>query len=161
MNQKLYYQAADELLQDPRVQQMKQFPHHRSSNTLAHSIHVAKVAGKIASRMHLKVHEEDLARGCMLHDFYLYDTQEMDCSAYHHGTRHAGLALENASRAYDLTDIEKDMIYSHMWPLNLTHVPHYKESMLIVIADKYCAVREFMHMAPVYDVESGKSTAQM
>ncbi len=153
MNKQLYYEAADELLQNPNVRRMKEFPHHNSSNTLAHSIHVAAVAGKIASKMNLRVHEKELARGCILHDYYLYNTQEMEYSAYRHGTRHAGLALKNASREYELTEIEKDMIYSHMWPLNLTHLPHYKESLLIVIADKYCAVREFMHMAPDVNID--------
>ncbi len=151
MDEAVFDDTVREMLHDPKVLQMQQFRHHVSSNTLSHCIYVTKVAGRIASKMHLHVHEEDLARGCMLHDFYLYSVKDSGFSAYHHGTCHAGVALNNAEKEYgDLSEIEKNMIYSHMWPLNLTHLPRYKESVLICLADKYCAVREFMHAAPIY-----------
>ena len=54
-------------------------------------------------------------------------------------------ALANAQESYDLTDLEKDIIYSHMWPLNITHIPHYRESVIVGIADKYTASRERLH----------------
>ncbi len=143
LNHIAYDCAIKKLLKDPRIRAMEKYAQHGDGNTLAHSLHVARTAGRLASRMRLRVHENELARGAMLHDFYLYSTHDMKMSAYQHGTRHAEQALKNASRHYDLTEIERDIIYSHMWPLNITHVPHCRESVLVTVADKYCAVVEF------------------
>lgn len=133
----------EEMLSDPQVRSMGKLTHHVCSTTLSHSIYVTKTACRLAKVLHVKVHTKDLVRGCMLHDFYLYEYAKEDMTAYQHGTGHAAVALKNAGKHYDLTEIEQNMIYSHMWPLNITHLPKYKESALIVVADKYCAVVEF------------------
>ena len=143
MDHKEYNRVIEDLLRNPRILAMRKYAQHGDGNTLAHSLHVARVAGRIASGMKLDVHESELARGAMLHDFYLYSTHDMKMSAYEHGMRHAEKALKNASRHFDLTEIERDIIYSHMWPLNITHLPHCRESVLVTIADKYCAAVEF------------------
>ena len=36
----------------------------------------------------------------------------------------------------DLTDKEKDIIQSHMWPLTPADIPHSREAALVCIADK-------------------------
>ena len=143
MNNREYIETMEELLADPQVQSMGEMAHHIQSTTLSHSIHVTNTACKMADALHLKVHTKDLVRGCMLHDFYLYEYAKTDLNAYQHGTGHASVALENARERYDLSEIEQNMIYSHMWPLNITHLPKYKESALIVLADKYCAMVEY------------------
>ena len=56
----------------------------------------------------------------------------------------AGLAWvsgRNAERDFQLNAVERDMIVKHMFPLNLTP-PRYRESILVCIADKICAVYE-------------------
>lgn len=133
-----------EMAEDPRIRAMEQYRQHGSSNTYAHSLHVAIAAYKIAKFARIDIDEKDMARGAMLHDFYLYDIG--DRGAWEHGTKHAAIALENSEKYFDLTDIERDIIYSHMWPLNITHLPHYKESVIIGIADKYAAVAERFHV---------------
>ena len=37
---------------------------------------------------------------------------------------------------------EKEIIYCHMFPLNLTHLPLHKESMILCIADKIVGTKE-------------------
>lgn len=143
LNNKVYEKTMKELLSDPKVQSMGKLTHHVCSTTLSHSIYVTKTACRLAKILHIRVHTKDLVRGCMLHDFYLYEFAKEDMTAYQHGTGHAAVALKNAGKRYDLTRIEQNMIYSHMWPLNVTHLPRYKESVLIVVADKYCAVVEY------------------
>lgn len=143
MNRKIYEQVMEELLSDPKIQSMGELTHHVTSTTLSHSIHVTRAACRLAEKLHLRVHTRDLVRGCMLHDFYLYEFSKTDLSTYRHFTGHPAEALKNAKERYELSEIEKNMIYSHMWPLNITHVPKYKESALIVVADKYCALKEF------------------
>ena len=127
---------------DPRIMAMRAFPQHGSCNTYDHSVSVAIHAHRLARLLHLRVNERMLARGAMLHDFYLYNIQESGRSAWNHGTKHPAIALSNAEQFYDLSERERDMIYSHMWPLTLTQIPHCRESMLISAADKYCALRE-------------------
>jgi len=49
--------------------------------------------------------------------------------------------LENAHRDFILSDIEKDIIATHMFPLNLG-IPSFKESVVVNIADKICSLYE-------------------
>ena len=58
-----------------------------------------------------------------------------------HGFRHAGTALRNADRDFELNDTERDMIKKHMFPLNPAP-PRFKETAVLCLADKYCALRE-------------------
>ncbi|SEP76037.1 uncharacterized protein SAMN02910289_00560 [Lachnospiraceae bacterium RM5] len=142
MNEALYNETIRELANDPLVRSMENYSQHGSSNTFKHCMHVAEVSGKISKFLRLKVNTKDLARGAMLHDFFLYDIHNGDVKAFDHGMYHAEIALENANERYDLSDIEKNIIYSHMWPLNITHLPKYKESVIVGIADKYSAIYE-------------------
>ncbi len=132
----------EKMKDDPRLQVMLQFSQHGSCNTFQHSVYVAEYARNIARFLHLNVSEAELARGAMLHDFYLYGIKESGISAWRHGTGHAKVALDNAEAEFDLTDRERDIIYSHMWPLNITHLPHCRESFLVSTADKATACVE-------------------
>lgn len=142
IDEKAYREALDEMLRDPELQKMKQYYQH-GGNTYAHSVQVAEAALKLARILPFHVKEKDLARGAMLHDFYLYGTNNMTFTAYQHGTRHPRISYENASRHFDLTDTEKDIILSHMWPLTFTRPPRCPESVVVTLADKYCATREY------------------
>ena len=142
IDEKAYREALDEMLRNPELQKMKQYYQH-GGNTYAHSVQVAEAALKLARILPFHVKEKDLARGAMLHDFYLYGTNDMTFTAYQHGTRHPRISYENASRHFDLTDTEKDIILSHMWPLTFTRPPRCRESVVVTLADKYCATREY------------------
>ena len=50
--------------------------------------------------------------------------------------KHARIARYNAETVFKLTDKEKDIIQSHMWPLNPTDIPHSREAALVCMADK-------------------------
>ena len=85
-----------------------------------------------------------MARGAMLHDLFLYDwrnsKKELNLDGYH-AFVHPKVALENASKLYDLNDKEKDIIVKHMWPVTLS-LPKYKETYIITLVDKYSALQE-------------------
>ncbi|MCI6639621.1 MAG: HD domain-containing protein [Pygmaiobacter massiliensis] len=138
----VFLQTLHTMQQDPRVQVMRQFRHHYFTNTYEHCCHVAIYSYLLARRFHLKIDEEALVRGALLHDYYLYDTRTMPISNFRHGISHAEAAALNAAADFDLTEREKQIIRSHMWPLNLTKLPRSKEALLVCIADKCCARRE-------------------
>ena len=48
---------------------------------------------------------------------------------------------DNANNDFGLNKIERNMIYTHMFPLNL-RIPRYKESIILCLADKIVATKE-------------------
>jgi uncharacterized protein len=59
--------------------------------------------------------------------------------------RHAGIALENAQMYFDLNEMEKDIILTHMWPLSKT-IYHYRESLLVSMVDKIVSSKDLIAM---------------
>lgn len=138
----LFYTELNRLLMDPKVKHMKDFPQHHGTNTLSHSVKVAEESFRLAERLGWKIDERELARGALLHDYYLYDIKKKGLSPYNHGTSHPKKAAENAGRDFELNAKEIDIIRGHMWPLTLFSPPHSKEAALVCMADKYVASRE-------------------
>ena len=114
---------------------------HGKVSVYDHTINVTIHALKIVKKFRIKVDERSLIRGCLLHDYFLYDWHVNDKSHRLHGFHHARTAMLNADRDFGLNKVEKNMIYSHMFPLNL-RLPKYKESIILCISDKICAVKE-------------------
>lgn len=132
----------EKLLQDQRIQLLKNYPQHIHTTTFEHSKHVANRCLKLADRWRLKVDRKALVRAAMLHDYYLYNIKDEKLTAWQHGTRHPQIAIENAGKVFDLSEKEKSIMRSHMWPLTLTKPPKCKEAWLLCLADKICAVEE-------------------
>ena len=51
------------------------------------------------------------------------------------------LAMRNADRDFTLNEIEKDIISKHMFPLT-PFLPRHRESFIVCLADKWCALAE-------------------
>ena len=97
-----------------------------------------------AEKLGIDIDEKALARGAMLHDYYLYTFKETKMSPYRHGISHPETALKNASKRHRLTEKETNIIRSHMWPMTFLHPPMSREAVLVCLADKYCAVNEML-----------------
>ena len=132
---------ASDILLSPEMQREQNFIQHGSTTCYAHSANVACMALYLADVLHLRVDRLSLARGALLHDFFLYDWHESDPSHRLHGFRHPFSALKNARKHFDLNPIECDAICKHMFPLT-PFPPLYKESLLVCLADKLCALDE-------------------
>ena len=130
-----------DILKSPGMQIAKENMQHGSVSVFEHSVCVALVCLWLVHRLHLKVNQRALVRGALLHDYFLYDWHTPDKSHRLHAFSHAGRALENARRDFRLNRIERNMIRSHMFPLNKS-VPKYRESIILCAADKLCAVAE-------------------
>lgn len=143
-NKDLFLQEMNQLLLDPHVQQMKQYAQHGGTNTLSHSTKVALASFELAEKLGWEIDEIELARGALLHDYYLYDIKAEGLSPYRHGTSHPGIAAENAGQDFGLTEKEMNIIRGHMWPLTLFSPPRSREAALVCMADKYVAFREMV-----------------
>ena len=106
-----------DILKSPGMQIAKENMQHGSVSVFEHSVCVALVCLWLVHRLHLKVNQRALVRGALLHDYFLYDWHTPDPAHRLHGFRHAGTALRNADRDFELNDTERDMIKKHMFPL--------------------------------------------
>ena len=125
----------------------KDFMQHGKTNTYDHSVGVAKTAVWVARVLRLRVDYDSLVRGCLLHDYYLYDWHHPSKEHRLHAFKHGKTAGKNAEKDFGLNFIERNMIRSHMFPLSSV-VPIYKESFLVGLADKYCTVKEIFRRKP-------------
>ena len=136
----LFFLSIEDLLANKAVQSMSNYRHHDGS-TLEHALVISQASWYLAGAFSLD--KDACARGALLHDFFLYDWR--DEKHPHHATRHAGIALKNAHRYFNLDEMEKDIILTHMWPLSDTFFK-YRESVLVSLVDKIGSTRDIFSM---------------
>ena len=133
-----------DILESENFRKSSGFIQHGTMTVKNHSIDVAKYSLAISKKLPIAVNQRDLIRGALLHDYFLYDWHDKNSNTEHrrlHGFYHPGIALRNASKEYQLTAREKDIIKKHMWPLTLVP-PAYREAWIVTTADKYCSLLE-------------------
>lgn len=132
-----------DILASDNFRRTKSHIQHGTMPVHSHSISVAKHSLAISRKLRIRCHQRELVRGALLHDYFLYDWHKKDEVHPHrlHGFFHPGAALRNASAEYQLSDLEKDIIKKHMWPLTLIP-PRCREAWIVTIADKYCSLLE-------------------
>jgi len=131
-----------ELEANPQVARMKEYIQHGRVTTLEHGERVARMSCRLNRTLHLRADEGALARGALLHDFYLYDWHKVNENNWLHGFRHPERAARNAALYAGAGEKEQEIIRSHMWPLTLTHIPRSREAWLVCFADKWCSLEE-------------------
>ena len=138
-----FVRFAREVLGQSQLWAEAQYIQHGVTSTLLHSLAVAYLAWCIARLLRLAISERSLIRGALLHDYYLYDWHDASAHAPLHGLNHPRVAWENAMRDLPepLNDVEQDVILKHMFPLTPVP-PACRESALVCLADKLCAVYE-------------------
>ena len=135
-----------DLKDHPSVLQMKEYKQHGKTTTYDHCMSVARVSYKLDRLLHSKCDKIALLRGAMLHDLFLYDWHDSSsCTDGLHGYHHADKALKNAREIFNIGKKEADIIYSHMWPLNISRIPKRREAWVVCMADKYVSLRETIH----------------
>lgn len=129
----------------PEFLRTKDFRHHDSS-IYRHALRVSMLSYRVGKFLHLDARA--MARGGLLHDFFLYDWRDHDlpelAKEKFHGFEHPRIALANATRHFALSPVEQDIITKHMWPLT-TRPPRHLESMMVCCVDKVVATREFWY----------------
>lgn len=126
---------------ETRILQSKEHIQHGTTTVYEHCVQVAYESYLFAKEHQLQVEMEQLIRGALLHDYFLYDWHNQLTPHHLHGFFHPGVALRNASMDVELTPIEHDIIKKHMFPLTLVP-PKYLESWIVCWIDKKCSTRE-------------------
>ncbi|MCI9000817.1 MAG: HD family phosphohydrolase [Clostridia bacterium] len=130
-----------DLVSNETVQKMKLYKQHYDTSCFEHCKNVAYYSYLLCKKYHLDY--VSVARAGMLHDLFLYDWRlRQDGRKGLHAFTHPKTALTNATKLFTLNKKEKDIILKHMWPVTFFHFPKYKESYIITLVDKYCAIQE-------------------
>lgn len=144
LTKSVYYSCVCDLIDAPEIIHLKKITHHISTTRFQHCLNVSYYGYIICRKLHLDA--RSAARAGLLHDLFYYDRREYNFSREKgqpsHSSRHSYVALMNANRLTDINPKEHDMIIKHMWPMTLA-LPKYKETYIITLVDKYCAVLEF------------------
>jgi len=115
---------------------------HHGVIKLDHSLKVSYYSYKIGKILNLNCN--NIAIGGLLHDFFFSNTKGKSISK--EGVKslknHHFVSLHNSINNFELNDMEKDIIFKHMFPVILT-IPKYKESLLVALIDKLVGSIEF------------------
>ncbi len=135
-----FIQMIDDLLNNDTVKQMKNFRQHYETSCFDHCLIASYYCYLYGKKFNLDY--VSCARAAMLHDLFLYDwRKKQDDRKGLHAFTHPKTAYKNASKLFALNEKEKDIILKHMWPVTIA-LPKYKESYLLTLVDKYCALNE-------------------
>lgn len=132
-----YYSYVEDLINDETVLQMKNYIQHGTTTCFQHCVNVSYYNYLLCK--FFKLNCRDAARAGLLHDLFLYDWHTD--KKVNHGFTHPAAALANAKQYFEINERESDIILKHMFPLTPVP-PKYKETVVIILVDKYCGLIE-------------------
>ena len=135
-----YINLVNSVLYNDKFNEIKYIEHH-GTNRYEHSVRVSYYSYKIAKL--LKLNHKEVARAGLLHDYFISDPNINFKGKIKSTFTHPKLALKTASNNFSISEMEADIIKSHMFPFYLT-VPKYAESWLVNIVDKVIGCFEFL-----------------
>lgn len=124
------------IIEIDEFKKMKNITHHGMTR-YDHSMRVAYFSYKVTKKLRLDYKE--VTEAALLHDFFLDEVD--DLNRVKRLREHPNRAVENASKYMDLSDKQKDIIRTHMFPVTFTP-PKYLESWIVDIVDDAAAVYE-------------------
>lgn len=132
-----YKNIVNDILCNREFKKLEDYKHH-GINRIEHSKRVSFVSYKICKRLGLDY--VSAARGGLLHDFFLnkYVKKERTDLLFNH----PDIALYNSNKHFKLNNMERDIIKSHMFPVNMKCIPKCKESYVVSIVDKIACIYE-------------------
>lgn len=136
-----------------RFDEEKSAIQHGNTTIYSHSLKVAYTSLWLMEKSRIPMDVKSLAKGALLHDYFLYDWHDADPSHRLHGFTHPKKALKNAQRDYNLNWKEKNIISRHMFPL-VPVPPQCREAWLVCMVDKWCALSETIK--PMFHVKHFK-----
>lgn len=140
MDKEEYEYIVKDIESSKEFQKTKDIIHH-SLNRYDHSKRVSYYSYAITKKLRLSY--EEAARGALLHDFFLIDNHDINIKERANTMlNHPKYALAYSEKFFDLTDKEKDIIVTHMFPVCPTRVPKYIESWIVDLVDDVVTIIE-------------------
>lgn len=140
-NKEIYYNIYSEFYNVNKFRELKTIVHH-GNNRLNHINRVAKMSFFISKKLNLDF--ISCTRGAIMHDFFtIDDLSKNDNNAIQYWKKHPNEALQNSSYYFEVNEVEKDIILSHMFPIT-KKVPAYPESKIVCISDKVVSIYELL-----------------
>lgn len=140
-NDDKYIGIVNNILKNEEFNKINNIEHHGISR-LEHSLKVSYYSYKLAK--FLKLNYYSVARGGLLHDFFLSSNDRTDKERLLDTFTHPKRALKKASNTFNLSDMEKDIIIGHMFPLYRS-IPKYFESWIVNLTDKVIGTYELLY----------------
>ena len=140
LNDTEFQEIMKDIFENETVKEMKKYRIHGNTSCYAHCYDASYFCYLACKKLGLDY--KSAARAAMLHDLYLYDWHVKGSHIGRHGFTHPKIAYEKASKLFKLNDLEKNMILTHIWPLTFFKFPLYRESFILTIVDKQCAIAE-------------------
>ena len=129
---KEYKKIVKEILRNKEFKKMYYIEHHGISRW-EHLLKISYYSYIIAKI--IKLDYVSVARGALLHDFYLDGDERSAKRKFLDTFTHPEKALITSLDNFNLNDMEQNIIFSHMFPI-YPIIPKYKESILVDIVDK-------------------------
>lgn len=137
---KYFISIISDMIENNTVKQMNNFKQHYETTCFEHCLVASYYCYLLCKKFNLDY--ISCSRAAMVHDLFLYDWRKRQNGRKGlHAFTHPQTAYDNASKLFNLNEKEKDIIVKHMWPVTLA-LPKYKESYILTLVDKYCALNE-------------------
>ena len=128
-----FAEQVNDLLCAPAVQNLRYYSHHHRVTRYEHVLLVSQLSFRIARARGLD--SRAVARAALLHDLY---HGGKDHNYLRHAHTHPLTALDNALEITELSEMEQNIIASHMWPLCAAR-PRSREAWLVNVVDTLTA----------------------
>jgi uncharacterized protein len=136
---KEYLTMVNYILENEEFNKIGKYYHH-GTNRLRHSLRVSYFSYKIAKKLGLDY--KIAARAGLLHDFYATDDGGTIIEFIKSQIEHPKTAANNSINHFEITDKEKNIIETHMFPL--TPKPSkYLEGWVVSFVDKGVGTYEY------------------
>lgn len=133
-----FNEIIEDLLANPLVQNLSNMKQHTDDvNLLEHLTYTAFITYRVCKFFNLRTQET--VRAALLHDFRLKEQSKI-INTFAHSKK----AAKEASLHFFLNDFQKNIILSHMWPLNPLLFPKSIEALIVDLADTFCATMEVL-----------------
>lgn len=137
---KYFISIISDMIENNTVKQMNDFKQHYETTCFEHCLVASYYCYLLCKKFNLDY--IPCSRAAMVRDLFLYDWRKRQNGRKGlHAFTHPQTAYDNASKLFNLNEKEKDIIVKHMWPVTLA-LPKYKESYILTLVDKYCALNE-------------------
>lgn len=137
---KEYKKIVKDIFRNIEFKKLCNIEHHGISR-MEHSIKISYYSYKIAKK--LRMDYVSVARGGLLHDFFLDGDERNGKRKFLDTFTHPKKALQTSIDNFNVNEIEKNIIVSHMFPI-YTAIPKYKESILVNLVDKIIGSKELV-----------------